>query len=383
MVDSRLVSYIQEQLRNGHDASSIRGLLLQNNYPTKDIDAAFQAIGGVSKQQIHQLAGYIKQNTAKGYSGQQIQQFLIQQGYPQTAVNSAFQQAMKKPFVLPVKTLLITFLIILIITALGATVWFFMNIETTATLEPAFSISLDIDTLAPEDTLYINNDFTNFPQTRKYSITIYYTLNNKSQTRIDSWQISMGASDALLKNTKYVIPRTTTPGIYSVDATLNYGTLSRQASADFTVSVNEEEIAAAEVRSETTQEKTPEQETEKPTTIEVVETTYESTVPGQDDYKNLANAKEIAPTDPATALQYCALISTQTKIDECYWNVAKLSGDKSYCEIIVADHTRDSCWIGFAFEQNDYTVCENIANPFLKQSCDQLKKVAELKAMQG
>ncbi|MFA6887885.1 MAG: hypothetical protein WC254_00130 [Candidatus Woesearchaeota archaeon] len=380
MVDSRLVSYIQQQLKNGYDIAIIRNSLLQNNYPPEEIDAAFQSLGGISKQQIQQLTEYIKQNITKGYSGQQIQQFLLQQGYPSTAINNAYQQAMKKSFGLSVKTLLIAFLIILVIAALGATAWFFMNMEPTVKQEPSFSISLDIDTVAPGDTLYVNNDFTYFPSIREYPITVYYTLNDNTQTRIDSWQISMGTSDALLKNTKYIIPRTTISGTYTLDATMNYGTLSRQASALFTVSIDQEEIAAAEVRSETTQEETSEPATTK--TIEVVETATETIIPGQDDYKNLAFAKESAPTDPATALQYCALISTQTKIDECYWNVAKLSTDKSYCEIIVADHTRDSCWIGFAFEQNDYSVCEEISNPFLKQSCDQLKKVAELKAMQ-
>ncbi len=391
MVDSRLVSYIQQQLRNGHDANTIKNALLQNNYSASEIDHAFHALGGVSNEQIQQLAAYISQNIARGYSSQQIQQFLLQQGYPEAAVQGAFKQAAKKPFRLPTKALLLVFLALLVTAAIAATAWFFMNIETTPKTEQGFSISLDIDTLASGDTLYINNDFRNFPQQRDYAITIYYVLNDNTQTRIDSWQISMGASDALLKNTKYTVPRTTPAGEYTLDATLNYGTLSRQASAEFTVSVDEEEIAAAQEASEQAKEYIEDVEkkqetatTQKPTTeaTEDVQTTYESVISGQDDYKNLANAKEIASTDPATALQYCALISTQTKIDECYWNVAKLSSDKSYCEIVVADHTRDSCWIGFAFEQSDYTVCENIANPFLKQSCEQLKKVAELQAMQ-
>lgn len=368
MADSRLISYIQQQLRNGYDANTIRNALLQNNYPLQEINAAFRAIEGVSQQQIQQLAASIKQNLAKGYSPQQIQQFLVQSGFSAAAVASAFQLAVKKRF--PAKTLLLVFLSLLIIGVIAATAWYFMNIKTTEVTEPEFSISLDIGTLAPGDILYISNEFIHFPEHRDYPITIYYVINDKTQTRIDSWQISMGTTNALLKNTKYTIPRTTTAGTYSLDATMNYGRFSKQASVSFTVSVKKEEITAAEQRSEEKIE-------------ESVETTYETTVSGQDDYKNLASAKEIAATNPASATLYCDMISTQTKKDECYWNVAKLSGDKTYCQAVVADHTRDACWIGFAFDKNDYTVCGNIANPFIKQSCEQLKKVAELKAMQG
>ncbi len=388
MVDSSLISYIQQQLRNGYDANTIKNALLQNNYPPQEIDAAFQALSGVSPQQVQQLATYIKQNLAQGYSLQQIQQFLLQQGYPPAAVQQAFQKALKKPFKVSTKSILIVFLSLLIIAIVAATAWFFMNIQTTTEPEISFGINVDLDAVAPGNMLYINNDFVNFPQTRQYPITIYYVLNDDTQTRIDSWQISMGATDPLLKNTKYSVSRTTTSGEYTIDATMNYGTISRQASTAFTVTASKEEIAAAEQRAEEKAaeeaEEAEEQEEEETTeTSETVETTYESTVPGQDDYKNLASAKEIAATDPTTAIGYCDLISTQTKMDECYWSVAKTSGDKTYCQTIVADHTRDACWIGFAFDKSDYTVCENIANPFIKQSCDQLKKVAELKAMQS
>ena len=111
-------------------------------------------------------------------------------------------------------------------------------------------------------------------------------------------------------------------------------------------------------------------------------TNTEKLATGSDDYVNYNTAKELAATDAAGATQYCDSIVSATKKDECYWAVAKASGDKSYCGTIVADNTRDACWIGFAFDKNDYTVCDEIANPFIKQSCQQLEKVNELKALQ-
>jgi hypothetical protein len=376
MADSRLVAYIQEQLRNGFSAATIKNALIQNNYPLQEIEAAFQAIGGVSQQQMQQLTAYLKQNLAKGYSAQQLQQYLFQQGYSPHVVSSALKQATRKP----TKILFVIFLILLIIGVVAAAAWLYLNIEQETPAEISFSIGLDVDTVAPGDTLYIRNDFLNFPLQREYPMTIYYTITDEYGTEKDSWQTSMGITDALIKNTKQSISRYLAAGLYTLTAQMNYGSTSKQAAVQFTVSADEEKIAQAEQRAEETPPETVSVETtEEP---EIVETASETAVSGQDDYVNLAHAKEIAVTDPASAIHYCDMISTQTKIDECYWNVAKLSGDKSYCEKVIADHTRDACWIGFAFDKNDYSVCENIANPFIKQSCDQLKKVAELKAMQ-
>ena len=95
---------------------------------------------------------------------------------------------------------------------------------------------------------------------------------------------------------------------------------------------------------------------------------------GEDDYVNLAAAKELAETDDAGAAQYCDLIQSMSKKDDCYWAVARLSEDKSYCESVVSDVTRDSCWIGFALNNQDYSVCENIGNTFIKQNCENQQK---------
>ncbi len=418
MVDARLFSYIQQQIQAGYDANTIRNYLLQNGYPQNEVDAVFQALQQGQRQpssspqaqqpqqqtQITNLVNYFKQYMQQGYSAEQVQNFLIQNGYPANVVAAAKEKATKKGFQLPQlalpskKTVLLLLLFLLIAGAVAATAWFFMNIEAEEEPEIDFDVSIAVDVVAPGETLYINNDFINFPEKRPYSITIYYTINDKQTlTRVDSWQVSVDTADSILgaKSVKHTILRTTEPGEYELNVKLSYGTTTKQLYEYFTVSTSEEEIAKAEevaaeeevseeVIEETKVEEAVEEEpvAEEPAE-EVVETVSEAGIPSSNDYVNLATAKEVAKTDAAAAAEYCAAISTLTQQDDCYWNVAKNSGDKSYCEDVVADHTRDACWIGFAFDKADYTVCDNISNPFIKQSCEQLEKVAELQAMQG
>lgn len=413
MVDARLFSYVQQQIQAGYDTNTIRNYLLQNGYPQNEVDVVFQALQQRQPQtqqlqnQGEMLVNYFKQYMQQGYSAEQVETFLLQNNYPVNIVAQAKEKATKKRFQFPSmrllskKTILVFFLLLLIAGVIAATAWFFMNLKAEEEPEIDFDVSIAVDVVAPGEILYINNDFINFPEKRQYSITIYYTINEKQTlSRVDSWQVSVDVADSILeaKSLKHMILRTTKPGEYELNVKLSYGTTTKQLYEYFTVSTSEEEIASAEevaVEQEMQQEEAVVEETETQETVveeegaateetqEIVETMSEAGIPHSNDYVNLATAKEVAKTDAAAAAAYCAAISTLTQQDDCYWNVAKNSGDKSYCENVVADHTRDACWIGFAFDKADYTVCDNISNPFIKQSCEQLEKVAELQAMQG
>jgi hypothetical protein len=419
MIDTRLLSYIQQQLQHGYDIAAIRTALLQGGYPQQAVDETIQYIThGQQAQPIHpqqtsqptfssqqkeQLSNYCKQYLAQGYSVQQIQQFLLQNRYPPALIEEVLAVSQKKPFQFPKpsgKTVMILFLVLFILGIIGAITWFFMNMGVEQTKEVDFDVSLDIDTVAPGETLYINNDFINFPEKRETSIQLYYTINEKETlTRVDSWQLSMGISDALIKSTKRTVLKTLDPGEYELNVKMNYASTSKQIYEYFTVSVDKEELQKAqedaeqqeivteeEKEEEPTEQEISEQETETATeeeTEEIVETTYETNVIGEDDYVNLAAAKELAETDSAAAAQYCELIQSLSKTDECYAAVARLSNDKSYCEEVVSDISRDACWMGFALNYGDYTVCENVENPYLKSNCKSQQKIAELQAQYG
>jgi hypothetical protein len=406
MVDTSLVTYMQQQLKNGYDINTIRSFLLKNGYPPAEVAAAIQSIQAQQQRQTaapaqqKMLVGYIKQSLQQGYTPQQIQTTLLQRGYPSFIVQQAMSSALKKPFSIPIphfskKMLLITLLSLLILLILAAIVWLYLNTELKEEVEIDFEISIDIDTLAPGDILYVTNDFIRFPEEREYPITIYYTISDKETvTREDSWQISFDQTEPLERSVKYGLTRTIAPGAYELSAKMNYGSISKQAYDSFTISVDEEELEAAEaaaqeqgveeVGAEEGEEIKTAEETEKEEDVtEEVEVVSERGVPTAEDYENYAAAKSLASTDSTTAATYCTAISTASKKDDCYSAVARTSGQKEYCEEIISDPTRDSCYLGFAFNKGDYTVCDKIANPFSKQSCKQLEQAATLPEAQA
>lgn len=406
MVDTSLVSYIQQQLKNGYDLNTIRSFLIKNGYAQGEVAGAIQSIQIQQQRQEtppsqqKMLVAYIKQYLQQGYSPQQIQATLLQKGYPPFTVQQAMISALKKPFSIPFpqlskKMLLITLLSLLILLILAAIVWLYFHTELKEEPQIDFSISVDIDTLAPGDILYVTNDFIKFPEEREYPITIYYTISDEEMlTREDSWQISFDRTEPLERSIKYGLTSTIAPGEYELSAKMNYGSMSKQAYASFTVSVSEEELEAAEAEAvakeqaaqEVEEAKEIEEEGAEETAeipgeeavTEEVEVLSERGVPTAEDYENYAAAKSLASTDAATAAVYCTAISAATKKDECYSAVGRTSGQKEYCEEIISDPTRDACYIDFAFNKGDYTVCDEIANPFIQQSCRQLEQVAAM-----
>jgi hypothetical protein len=406
MVDIRLVNYIQQQVQVGYDLQTIRTFLLTNGYQQQAVDEAIQFIQKPQRpkkqpSQEQLLVTYIKKYMQQGYTAQQIQQTLLQRGYPPFTVQKAIKKATKKGFSLPhialpnvsKRTLLIIVLLILIIISILGIGWFFLNTDFSQEEDVNFDISVDIDTLAPGDILYITNDFINFPDDREYPITIYYTMSDRDTlTRADSWQISFDRDEVLTKSEKHGLERDITVGDYELNAKMSYGSTSIQAYAYFSISADEDALEEAEqtaVNQESnnteTGDTTEQTETDGTTKIdettdvdEVVEVTSEYEVISSDDFVNYATAKDLAETDAEGAAQYCMAINDATKKDECYSAVARNSGEKSYCTEVISDPTRDACLIAFAFNKNDFTVCPDIANPFIKQSCEQLEQVSML-----
>ncbi len=390
MVDTSLVAYMQQQLKNGYDMNTIRSFLLKNGYPPAEVAAAIQYLQAQQQRQTtaptqqKMLVSYIKQYLQQGYTLQQVQTTLLQRGYPPFIVQQAMNRALKKPFSIPFpmlskKTLLVIFLSLLIILTIAAIAWLYVNIGLEEEPQIDFSMSMDVDTLAPGDILYVTNDFIKFPEEREYPITIYYTISDKETlTREESWQLSFDRDEPLERNVKYGLTSTIAPGDYELSAKMNYGSISKQAYASFTISVEEEELEAAEIEAVSKEQAAKEFEEAKE--IEEVEVVSERSVPSAEDYENYAAAKSLASTDAIAAAEYCIAISTASKKDDCYSAVGRTSGQKEYCEEIVSDPTRDSCYLGFAFNNGDYTVCDKITNPFSKQSCRQLEQTAALQS---
>ncbi len=394
MKDMRLADYIRQQIQAGYDIRTVRTFLIRNGYNVQTVNDTISYLGIQQQRRTEQpsqeqlFVNYFKQYQRQGYTIQQIQQSLLQKGYSPFTVQRAMQTTTKKPFFtlhmpalhmpsISKHFVFIALLIVLITVSVGGIAWFFMNMEFKVEQNIDYGLSIDIDVLTPGDTLYITNDFINFPEKRDYAITIYYTINDKEKlTRVDSWQVSFDKDEPLTRSIKHGLTQTIEQGIYELNAKMSYGTQNYQAYTSFIINMKPEE--EVENKKEKIAKEVEKSGGEIEEATEKVKSSTEWKVITADDYKKYAEAKELATVNVAEAILYCDAIIDATKKDECYSAVARNSGLKDYCSEVVSDPTRDACLIDFAFNKNDYTVCNDIANPFVQQSCNQLKQVAAL-----
>ncbi|MBW2974472.1 hypothetical protein KY366_02025 [Candidatus Woesearchaeota archaeon] len=126
---------------------------------------------------------------------------------------------------------------------------------------------------------------------------------------------------------------------------------------------------------------------------------------GKPIWEKLDMIADIAKSDKKKAMEYCAAIEqstfrydclTRTAVssnddnvcssieddsykDKCYKESAASSRNNEVCSKISKDSKRDQCYMDFA-TKGDYTVCDKLVNKYLKQSCESLKKLSEVKA---
>ncbi len=76
--------------------------------------------------------------------------------------------------------------------------------------------------------------------------------------------------------------------------------------------------------------------------------------------------------------ELCLNIEDGSYKDSCYKEYATTKRDSDTCSRIVKDSKRDQCYMDFA-NKGDYTICDKLVNKYLKQGCDSLKKLSEVK----
>ena len=74
----------------------------------------------------------------------------------------------------------------------------------------------------------------------------------------------------------------------------------------------------------------------------------------------------------------CLNVGDSSYKDTCYKEFATTKRESEVCSEITKDSKRDQCYMDFATKE-DYTVCDKLVNKYLKQSCDSLKKLSEVK----
>ena len=133
-----------------------------------------------------------------------------------------------------------------------------------------------------------------------------------------------------------------------------------------------------------------------------IEPVDEGELAGLTLWEKIDKIKEIAASDPEKASSYCHEIEEDLYKDQCFLNIAEATQSVSSCELIIDERTKDKCYTSLAKTLNnyviceqvigesrrnscymafvmdgDYTVCEKISNDYLRQSCDALSSLSD------
>lgn len=71
-------------------------------------------------------------------------------------------------------------------------------------------------------------------------------------------------------------------------------------------------------------------------------------------------------------IDYCDLITDQKIKDRCYTKVAEISGNNKICDSLSTESRRDNCYMTFV-QTGDYSVCGKLVNKYYKESCEALQ----------
>ncbi|MGM5487597.1 MAG: hypothetical protein ACQESG_01480 [Nanobdellota archaeon] len=88
----------------------------------------------------------------------------------------------------------------------------------------------------------------------------------------------------------------------------------------------------------------------------------------------LNQGRALAGKDQDAAGEFCDSVPDEEKRDECFKIIAYDTKNKIFCNYVGSGGKRDACYMNFAMEEYDYSVCSKISDPYLKRSCNALKK---------
>ena len=354
MADKTLVNYIQEQLKKGHDAATIRNHLLEYGYAAQDVDDAVKEIYSPEVKHIIHFS-------------------------PTTLISIA-----------------------VIFVSLIAVSFFFYNFFTKAP-EQLLDLNLEpIDTTvkAGQEITFLT-EITNLGSAKRYDVNLEYEIINLKTNKVLTFkEETRGIETIGSKQTKIDIPSDADSGDYVLRTIATYN--GQRAVATLPVKIEEfrtDEETEEQVVEEPVEEEIPEEEEPEDTTEDETAGTDALTT-----FETLEKVEAIATQDKEEAEKLCKQLELQTSRDLCFNKLGEVLGDKTYCNRIVDDRTKDvclsnvaklidnsqicqeiskdsrkdSCYMNFVIDKKDYTVCDQVVNQYLKQSCKSLEQLSKL-----
>jgi len=420
----QLVDYIKKQLQAGYSEQQVKDYLIKYGYKQDVVNNAFNQLS-TAKPAKNTLIPYIKQYLGQGYTADGIRNFLIQKGYDQKQVDSAIQQVThpeiqhKHTIDVSPKVIATVMVIFLGLGLIGASLYYFLAMDNGMSNELLdYSISLQQTSIEPGGVLYFTNQFTNFGQDRRYDISVEFSVTNRDTgEEIDAWGEVFAIDTVLTKQMSVSIPSSTSPGNYMIKGIVSYGDFEEDAYRTFKVielgpdescfdgikNQDEASVDCGGVCSacETCFDNTMNQDetdidcggicgTCTPTTDS---SDTDSSTDTDDDSSDTTSGYsstyeeydqsyivDLTNSDSEKAKAYCLDFSTTENKDKCMKQVAKTSDNYEYCHDIISDLTKDDCYMSFAYE-NNFDACDYISNPFVQQSCNQLKDIYDIQKM--
>ncbi len=76
--------------------------------------------------------------------------------------------------------------------------------------------------------------------------------------------------------------------------------------------------------------------------------------------------------------EICLNIGDDSSKELCYEEIAEETNSSIICSKITRDITRDQCYLSF-IKRGDYTICDKLINEYLRQGCESLRELSEVK----
>lgn len=333
-----------------------------------------------------QLISYIQQQLNTGHDIASIRKYLIGYGYNPKDVEEAIKHVYK-PKKKESKIILIAIAVIIIVIAIIAV---FSLVSKPAKKEVALSISTELMSKRIIPGGYIMFK-TEIDKTSPVSVSLSHTLTGPDGTEIDKIEETTSKSKA----SQFRIPMDAKPGTYKISTFAELGDITKSSTITFSI----REVTKPEEEEEVTEEKEePEEIPEEEEEIEEPDEFASLTI-----WERVEAIKEIANQSPLKAkgycdqigvaghknqcyyniaevtgaIDYCNLITEQKIIDRCYTKIAEIQNNSKICTSISTESRRDNCYMTFV-QNGDYSVCDKLVNKYYKESCVALEIMANV-----
>lgn len=356
------------------------------------------------------LTTYVLAQLQRGYPPEAIRTALIQAGYSPSDVDFALRIATRGTRRVEISGRNLA-LVIGGILAVIIAVFFAFLFFSSGPKDISLAVRVDQPIVFPGESVPISVTLTS-PQGRTVPVSLDYLITDSSRRTVTSRSERMNVGASAFTSKDIALPEKLAAGDYEVRVVAKFEGLTRVQTGKFTV----QHPAVAVILPE----ETPVSIEEEPSAVECpiscddlnpatadscmrgscVHTfipgacgnnqceTGESTLncpedcgANQDKNDVIAQALNVAKSNPEKAATLCSSLVLPDDADPCFSAIANASTKSALCSSVQNTNRRDNCLMEFAFS-GDYTVCDSLSNRYLLTSCKSLSRLTSFTSEQ-